>query len=267
MVLGICPLFSGSTGNATLVAAAGTRLLVDAGVSASRLGEALQGLGLAPDELDGVLITHEHIDHIRGVGVMARKYGVPVFANAPTWQAMLRGGKLGEIPARCQVVFNSNQDFYIGRVNVASCITPHDAAQPVSFAFTAAGRKLVLMTDIGHMSRSLIDHMEGADILMLESNHDLAMLRQNSRYPAYLKSRIMSRHGHLSNETAAKTLGYLAGQGIRHLILAHLSAENNTPSLALETVAAAMEESGLTMGRDVVVRVAAPDRPGDMWAV
>ena len=255
-------LFSGSTGNSTLAAFDDTLLLIDAGRTGKILDEAARSQGFDMRRVRAILVTHEHIDHIRGVGVLARKYGMEVYASPGTWAAM--ADKVGEIPARQRCEFTPDEDFYIDRVNVLPFSIPHDAAQPTGFALSCGGRKVSVLTDLGHTTKELLTRVEGSDVLLLEANHDVEWL-QSGPYPYFLKERILGQRGHLSNEAGAELAAWAAGQGTRTLILAHLSRENNTPARARQAVELKLRAYGLEPGRDVTVAVAGPDEPGPVF--
>jgi phosphoribosyl 1,2-cyclic phosphodiesterase len=253
MTLKFCPLASGSSGNAIYVECGSVRLLVDAGVPMRRIAAELSAIGVNPASLSGVLVTHEHSDHISGVGVISRKYDLPVYAAGNTWQAM--AGKLGEIASRNVRAFEPGQDFYIGDVNVMPFRIPHDAVDPVGFSFSADRGKLSIATDIGYASKGWMREVEFSDVLLIESNHDVSML-EASRYPAALKRRIRGRRGHLSNDEAAAIIVKLCERGVRSFILGHLSGENNDPGLAYESAIAALRKAGITPGAGVNITVA-----------
>lgn len=254
-----CPLFSGSTGNATLLVAGRARILIDAGLSARTVVASLEQAGVAPGSLTGLLITHEHSDHTQGVGAISRKYNLPVYANAATWAAMEQ--RVGDIALRNKRIFATGQDFYLQDVNVTPFPIPHDAADPVAYTFVHQGCKITLMTDIGHVNANMLDMAAHSQWLLIESNHDVEMLK-SGKYPAVLKRRILGRSGHLSNDDCAKALVQLYQRQVRNVILGHLSRENNLESLALETVTAALLEQGIVAGRDMSLRVAQHYGPG-----
>lgn len=247
------PLFSGSNGNALYVEMGKTRLLVDAGVSGARVLQAMGQIGAPPEALSGILITHEHSDHIAGVGVLSRKFHLPIYATQGTWEAM--APKIGQVDAANARVLTAGQDFYIGDVNVTPFEIPHDAAEPVGYAFFCGGCKLAVATDVGQVKESWLSQVEGSDLLLLEANHDVDMLKA-SRYPYDLKRRILGRRGHLSNEDAGSAAVKLFERGVRHIILGHLSGENNFPELAMQTVAGALLAAGIRPGGDLGLDVA-----------
>lgn len=260
-----CPLFSGSSGNALFVQYGNTRLLIDAGKSGKMIDEALDMIGVDPRTLDALLITHEHSDHICGAGVLSRKYKLPVYATAGTWAAM--DGKLGKINEDQKRVFDSFADFYIGDIGVVPFSIPHDAAEPVGYRLWGGGVSIATATDLGHFPRAIRDAVCGSSLVLLESNHDPDMLRMNSHYSQKLKQRILSNHGHLSNEACADALLQLVDGGTQHVILGHLSGENNTPNLARQVNESRMMREGIRLGVDLCLDVAYRDRVGSVYTL
>lgn len=236
------PLFSGSGGNASLVEAGGVRILIDAGVTGTALTQALCEIEVDPKSVSAILVTHEHSDHVHGVGVFSRKYDVPVYANKGTWEGMRPC--VGNIAQKNVRVFETNRDFYIQTVNVTPFKTPHDARESVGYRIDFDGKRLAVMTDVGVVEPGLLDAVEGVDLLLIEANHDVDMLRMGD-YPYVLKRRILSDVGHLSNESAGKALAKLYLRGLRRAILGHLSRDNNMEELALETVRAVLREEDI----------------------
>lgn len=261
-----CSLFSGSSGNASFAAAGGSRVLIDAGLPASRIQEALRSVGSDLNEIDGVLITHEHIDHIKAVGTLSRQFNLPIYANAATWQAMEASGKIGAIPRCNRAVFDTGHDFFIGNIGVSSFPVAHDTAEPVGFVLWGGGRQVAVATDLGHITNMVLDRIREANAVLLESNHDVDML-QNGRYPAFLKRRILGRRGHLSNTAAAAVLIDLMEHGVERVALAHLSQDNNTPEVAFHTMAQALLSVGAQIGQDIEITMTWPDRVGASWAL
>ena len=244
------PLCSGSSGNASYLEAGGVRLLVDAGVTVKRFRELMAMIDVAPESLNAILITHEHSDHVSGIGVLSRRYDIPVYAAAECWANM--PASIGEIAPKNIRVFEPDRDFYLQQLCVHPFTTPHDAAHAVGYTFVHGGRKLSIMTDIGHVSNRMLDAVAGSDLILLEANHDVDMLKAGS-YPYSLKMRILSSHGHLCNEDAGLVLQKLHAKGVRNAILGHLSEENNTPELALVTVQSMLDEAGLLESMFVTV--------------
>ena len=261
MRLTLCPLFSGSSGNSIYISCGDVRLLVDAGMSAARIEAHLREIGADIREIDGILVTHEHVDHIRGLGVLARKYGVPIYANEGTWNGILL--KESGIPLRCVRTFYTGEDFYIGGVNVHPFPIPHDANEPVGFAFESRGLRCAVATDLGHINDTWMNAVSGCQALVLEANHDVEMVERGP-YPSHLKRRILGRKGHLNNEDCAKALLKLVKSGTRAVFLSHLSQDNNLPELAYNTVCGALYESGYDVGEDIRVTVSRRDKVSDM---
>lgn len=254
-----CSLFSGSSGNSIFVAAGSTRLLIDAGLSAKKIIEALCSIGEKPSELSAILISHEHSDHIKGAGILSRKFNLPIHASEGTWKGMEQ--LIGPVLESNKVIFASYAPFQIGDIMVTPFPIPHDANEPVGYSFSAAGRKVTVATDIGHINLELLSCMEDSDLLLLESNHDIEMLRVGP-YPWHLKRRIAGNRGHLSNDAAGEVIAYMAERGTKHFLLGHLSKENNFPELAYQTVCNALCEKSLQAGTDVMLEVVLRDRVG-----
>ena len=223
-------LGSGSRGNATLIESGDTRLLVDCGFSARETEQRLAQLGVAADTLDAVLVTHEHGDHIRGVGAMARRYQLPVWMTGGTQ----RNHRCGDLPDLNS--FSSHQaPFVIGDIQITPFPVPHDAREAVQFTFTANQKKFGMLTDSGAVTPHIIELLQDCDALMLECNHDSAMLADGP-YPPSLQARVGGGLGHLSNRQAADLLSRVDYSRLHHLMAAHLSEKNNTPQLAKEAL-------------------------------
>ncbi|MBO5060828.1 MAG: MBL fold metallo-hydrolase [Clostridia bacterium] len=245
-------LVSGSSGNCTLVSDGNTTILADCGLSCKKLEQALEKVKINPHDIDALVITHEHSDHIKGAGIVSRKYGLPVFATAKTHEVM----DIGNIVDKNIKYITPDIDFEIGTIGVCPFSIPHDAANPVGYNFFFGEKKLSLATDIGRMNDYIMEKLKGSIAVLLESNHDITMLK-NGRYPAVLKKRILSEFGHLSNDDAAKTVVELAKSGTAHIMLGHLSNENNTPTAAYTKTAQLLCENGLELNKDVALSVAA----------
>ncbi len=246
----LCSLTSGSSGNCSLVSYKNTNILVDCGMSGKRLDELLRTLSLSGCDLDAILVTHEHIDHISGVGVVSRRYNVPIFATEQTHRAM----NIGKITDDNIKSIEPDRPFEVGDIGIDAFSIPHDAAAPVGYRFYCGNKKYSVATDIGTMTNELFDSISCSDSIILEANHDIQMLKSGS-YPENLKARILSNFGHMSNELSAKCALALANRGTKNIMLSHLSEENNTPSLALGTVSQKLRENGALSG-DVKLVVA-----------
>ena len=260
-----CPLYSGSSGNALYCQYGNTRLLIDAGKSGRTIEDALASIGADIRMLDGVLITHEHSDHIYGAGVLARKYRLPVYATRETWLAM--EGKIGKIPPETVREIEAGKDFWLGDIGVSPFSIPHDAADPVGFRLWGGNLSISTATDLGCFSDEVYSSIRGSTMVLLESNHDPDMLRANPRYSAALKARILGDHGHLSNEACSCALLRLIAAGTADVILGHLSGENNTPSLARKVSSEALTREGIRPEEDVRVRVALRDEVGSVYTL
>ncbi len=231
--LKLCPLRSSSKGNTTIVFNKNTKILVDCGISGKTLEECLSSAELPCSAIDGIVITHEHSDHIKGAGVISRKYNIPVFANNPTWQAM--EPQLGKIAPENKKIIEVGREFYIKDIKTNSFLTPHDAAQSVGYVFESAGEKVAVATDMGHITDEAFSAIRGSHTVLIEANYDENMLEIGS-YPYELKQRIKGSSGHLCNHDSGCLAKALAESGTRKIILGHLSEENNFPLLALKTV-------------------------------
>ncbi|MDR2634508.1 MAG: MBL fold metallo-hydrolase [Clostridiales bacterium] len=249
MALKICALASGSKGNCIYISSGKTNLLVDAGIPFSAIRNGLKSIGADINEIDAVLVSHEHTDHIRALAQVSEV--AAVYAHEQVWRALDgRAVVCREEKPFCDDVFS------IGDIDVTPFRVPHDAAYTVGFSFDADGGKISVATDLGYMTRGVLSHLKGSDVVLLESNHDERLLR-NGRYPEALKQRILSKNGHLSNETCALTVRELLSAGGTHtVILGHLSEENNRPDLAYKTSAAYAERLGARAGEDFTLAVA-----------
>lgn len=254
-----CSLYSGSSGNSLFISSGDTRLLVEAGLSGKKIIEALCSIGEKASEIDAILVSHEHSDHIRGAGILSRKFNLPIYASQGTWKAMEK--MIGPVLECNKMIFSSYKPFQIGDITVTPFPIPHDANEPVGYSFCASGKKVTVATDIGHISMDLLNNFANSDLLLLESNHDVEMLKIGP-YPWPLKKRIASEQGHLSNEAAGEVVAYLAQKGTKRFLLGHLSKENNFPELAYQTVCNALYEKCLEAGTDVAVDVALRDHVG-----
>jgi phosphoribosyl 1,2-cyclic phosphodiesterase len=246
MSVTVTMLASGSRGNCGLVASASTRILVDAGISCRETFKRMKGLGEDPQTLSAILITHEHSDHVYGLATLAKKLRIPVFMTGATHQAWARAmrDQNGEKPQLEKLErFESGHSFQVGDIAVKPFTIPHDAADPVGFAFRVEGVKVGIATDLGYLPVSVRDHLRGSDVLVMESNHDLEMLRVGN-YPWSVKQRVMSRVGHLSNGALADFFANEYDNKATFVVLAHLSQENNHPEIARREAEQALAARG-----------------------
>lgn len=252
---------SGSSGNCIFVGSGRTKLLVDAGVSAKRIEEGLNTIGLTCRDIDGILITHEHADHIKGLGVLARKHQLPMYGTLRTIQCLKTYSQLGEYDLNLYQSISPDTPFAIGDIEIEANRTWHDAADPVCYHFQHSGHKISIATDLGNYNPYLLDKLSESDLLLIEANHDIRMLEVGP-YPYQLKQRILSDHGHLSNELSGEFIKKLLNDHIHGIILGHLSKENNYPELAYQTVKLALNENDYgACAEDFHLTVASRDMP------
>ena len=228
-----CSLYSGSSGNSLFVETQNTKLLIDAGVSSKKIENALNDINIDPSTLDGILVTHEHIDHVQGLGTLSKKFDLPVFVNQETLDAMPK--QKDKISENNIKTFKISDKFDIGDLEIKPFSIPHDAANPCGFNIWKDNKKISIATDIGHMTNPILKSLEESLFIMLEANYDPEVLRC-SPYPFTLKSRIAGPTGHLPNEMAGKTISHLLKSGLKNAMLGHLSKQSNFPELAYKTV-------------------------------
>lgn len=258
----VCTLASGSSGNAVYIAADDTKLLIDAGLSGRAVVSRLEAIGVTGEDLDAILVTHEHVDHIKGVGVLSRRFDLPVYATEATWEAM--SGGIGKLREENRRYLKAGAGLDIGSQKVEVFSTSHDAADSVGFTFSGRRHKVGLATDTGCLNNHIRERLADSDLLVFEANHDLQMLK-NGSYPWPLKQRILSDRGHLSNAAAGHCLAALVSGQTKAVVLAHLSRENNCPDLAFSTVASILAEHGLSPGDDLTLEIAPRENPGRLW--
>jgi phosphoribosyl 1,2-cyclic phosphodiesterase len=244
MGVSVSVLASGSRGNCAVVCSSSTRILVDAGISCRETFKRIKAVGDDPHSLSAILVTHEHADHVYGLRTLAKKLAIPIFMTGATHQAWARSVReeTGEKPEIAQLeAFSSGHSFPIGDISITPFTIPHDAADPVGFTFRAEGVKVGFATDLGYLPPNVCHHIRGCDLLVIESNHDLEMLR-GGPYPWAVKQRVMSRVGHLSNEALADFFSGDYDGVARYVVLAHLSEQNNHPEIARRAAEKALGE-------------------------
>jgi len=242
MTLRFSVLASGSTGNAFYIESNKEKLLVDAGLSGKQMDKLFDEVQVSPADLYGILVTHEHSDHIKGLGIIARKYNLPIYANQKTWNAMERS--IGKLSLDQKFVFNMEEVKTFGDIDVESFGVSHDAAEPMFYVFRHGGKKVALVTDLGYVSERIKKTIEGADAYVFESNHDVGMLRMG-RYPWSVKRRILGDSGHVSNEDCGLALTDVIDNNTKRIYLAHLSKDNNMKDLARMSVDNILRERGI----------------------
>ena len=263
----LCSIASGSSGNCIYVGSDNAHVLVDAGISGKRITQGLNSLDLTGEDTDGILVTHEHSDHIQGLGVIARKYHIPIYATGGTVDAMSRMKSLGKMPDGIFREIREDEPFVIKDMTINPFTISHDAVQPVGYRLECGEQSVGIATDLGKYNDYIIGHLQNLDALLLEANHDIRML-QVGKYPYYLKQRILGDRGHLSNENAGRLLCRLLHDNLKAVFLGHLSRENNYEELAYETVC-----SEVTLGdnpyksRDFRIQVAKRDCISDVITV
>ncbi len=244
--LRVCLLASGSRGNSLYIESAESRVLIDAGLSAKEIAARLSTIGVNAEDLDAVFLTHEHIDHSRGIGPLARRYDLPVFMHHQARQALPKLGRVDDLRE-----IDSGEAFVFRDLQISPFSLTHDAVAPLGFVVEMREGKVGLVTDLGIATRLVADCLQGCRMLVLEANHDEEMLRDGP-YPWPVKQRIRSNHGHLSNAAAAELLGGLLWEGLEAVFLAHLSEENNCPDLVLECMRRSMVGQNLCLPRLLV---------------
>ncbi|WP_121610443.1 MBL fold metallo-hydrolase [Mesobacillus foraminis] len=264
MTLHFSVLASGSTGNAIYVETEDQSFLVDAGLSGKQMDALFKEVGREMKNLSGILVTHEHSDHIKGIGIVARKYKLPIYANDKTWKAM--DGLIGEVPVDQKFTFEMETVKSFGSLDIESFGVSHDAAEPMFYVFHHEGKKLVLITDTGYVSDRMKGVITNADAYVFESNHDVQMLRMG-RYPWNIKRRILGDYGHVSNEDAAIAMSEVAGDNTKSIYLAHLSLDNNMKDLARMSVSQTLESRGIAVGEQLSLFDTDPKKPTILTAV
>lgn len=262
-MLEFCSLISGSQGNSYFLSDKNTNLLLDIGISGKQLEAKMKSIDRDIKAIDGILVSHEHSDHIKGVGIISRRYNIPIFANEKTWEAM--DLKLGNIKDNNKKIFKTDSEFQIKSINIKPFKSYHDAVEPVGFSVFDNNKKISIATDIGKVDGNILNNLSGSDLVVLEANHDEDILKASS-YPYYLKRRILSTSGHLSNVDCGKAMVKLLEHNIKNFVLAHLSRENNFPSLAVSTVKEELTNSNINL-RDIDISLALRDSVSRLYKI
>lgn len=263
MALKFCPLSSSSKGNAIFVGTSTVNVLIDAGISCRRLEQALFSRGISPSAIDGIFITHEHIDHIKGAALFSRKYGTRIYATAPTIEKIQKTAKKESelLPIDNVTYIKPNKKIVIQDLQLYTFPIPHDAEEPIGYTLFDGKSKISVATDLGYIPDRFCEIMKNSDIMLLESNHDIQMLKDGT-YPPILKKRILGNYGHLSNNAAGEFLSSIVSSKLKYVFLGHLSQENNTPQQALETVSKTLQRNGFSENLSFNLQVAPAEVPG-----
>ncbi|MEW9675389.1 MBL fold metallo-hydrolase [Lentibacillus sp. L22] len=264
MTLRFSVLASGSTGNAFYIESDSQKLLVDAGLSGKKMDHLFRQVHVDPKTLSGILVTHEHSDHIKGLGIVARKYNLPIYANEKTWKAM--EGSIGKLSLDQKFYFEMEEVKTFGDIEVESFGVSHDAAEPMFYTFRHDGKKVALVTDLGYVSERIKKTVESADAYIFEANHDVEMLRMG-RYPWNVKRRILGDSGHVSNDDSGLALCDIISNRTKRIYLAHLSQDNNMKDLARMSVGNVLGERGIDVGHTIELCDTDPYQPTTLYEV
>ncbi len=266
MGLRFCSLASGSSGNCHFIASEATSLLIDVGLSGKRVEQSLERIGERIQDVQGILVTHEHRDHIHGVGILSRRFDIPIYANAHTWAVM--ENYIGDVREKNIMVFDTGKEFCIKDIQIKPYSISHDAADPVAFSFYHDDGKISITTDLGCVTDKIKKEIKDSNLLMIESNHDVEMLKMG-RYPYYLKKRILGDKGHLSNEAAGKLIVDMMQESAppEMVLLGHLSQENNFPELAYETVKEILVSNKIQVGTDICIDLTYRDKESKIYYI
>ncbi|MBG9980761.1 MBL fold metallo-hydrolase [Facklamia sp. DSM 111018] len=250
-------LASGSSGNCTYIETGQKRFIVDAGLSGKKIEQLFQQINRDIRQVDAIFVTHEHKDHIHGVGVLSRRYNLPIYANHKTWQAMEK--MLGHIAPENKQYIEPDTMLEMGDLDIVSYNVSHDAAQPQFYAFQKGKKQFVMLTDTGYVSDRLRSQLKDADAYLIESNHEVELLRYGA-YPWSVKQRILSDKGHLSNEDGALAIRDLIGNKTKNVYLGHLSRDNNTKELAMDKMEEILQQYDIDTGSDITLHMTDPDQ-------
>lgn len=257
-----CSLFSGSSGNCQYIKTDKASILVDAGLSGKKIQEAMSSIDEKPEDLKGIFITHEHSDHIKGVGILSRRFNLPIYANEKTWNTMLPSlGKIKEENIRIIDDIVELEDIVIQTFNIS-----HDAADPIGYKIFNKDKKISLLTDTGCITPSMKKHINNSDLLLIEANHDEDMVLIGS-YPWPLKKRVLSEKGHMSNELAGNTLCEILTKGTETVLLGHLSKENNFPELAYKTVENILKSNNIPINKGISLNMTYRDKSTQIFSL
>lgn len=264
-MLKICSIASGSSGNCIFVGSDSTHILIDAGISGKRINEGLSAIGVSPGDISGILVTHEHSDHIKGLGVMSRKYRIPIYASELTWGKIRSAALCGVIDESLFQRVEPDKDFIIDDIVIHPFRTQHDAVDPLCYTLSKNGRKISVVTDLGCYNEYILGKLSESDILFIEANHDIEML-QNGSYPAFLKKRILGEKGHLSNNTTVKLISEICHENLKCVVLGHLSRENNDPRVAHDSIKVEIDSFNSKSGKNIKLAVAEREKSTEVFS-
>ena len=254
-----CSLYSGSSGNSILLGSEKTKILIDAGLSGKKIIDGLQEVGQNPNEIDGIFITHEHSDHIKGAGILSRKFNIPIYANELTWKAMEKS--LGKIKEENIKIMPKRSTMSLNDLDITSFNTPHDSVASTGYTIKHKGKSASIATDIGTFTEEILRNIRESEVILLESNHDVQMVKFGP-YPYELKRRVLSEVGHLSNEDCGKAIVDIMKHDMhRKIILGHLSNTNNVPELAEQAVINVLSAHKINIGKDLEIKLADRHKP------
>ncbi len=258
----IVNLGSGSKGNCTLVAGNNFCIMIDAGLPIKEIEEKLDSLNVSPTQIRGILITHEHSDHIKSVGKLSKKYHIPVYAHISEWPVLET--KIADVPFNLRNGFENS--FYIENMQISTFKLSHDANLCLGYTINIDGEKFSIATDLGYCPNSVVEKLKGSQVVLIEANHDENILSNNPHYPLILKKRILSNKGHLSNTQSANVILQLVG-GTNQIILGHLSEENNTPELAYNTICSILSKNGIEEGKHIFIDIANQHKMSNIYEI
>ncbi len=253
MSVKFCTIASGSSGNSIFIGTEHTKLLIDAGLSGKRIVEGLSSLNTVGSNIDALFVTHEHADHIRGVGILSRKFDIPIYATPGTWEAMEH--QIGKITPKNKQYVYPEERCIINDICINPFSIPHDANEPVGYNIETENHKITIATDLGHITKNIKQQLFDSELLLLEANHDEEMVK-NSFYSYQLQDRILGQQGHLSNKTAGELLCEIMSEKLNYVFLGHLSEENNYPNLAYDTVKNILQKNKINIGKQFQLEVA-----------
>ena len=260
MQIQFCTIASGSSGNCTFISAGKNKILIDAGLSGRAIEQGLTSVGINPRDLTAIFVTHEHGDHIKGAGILSRRYRLPIYMTSGT---AANKSALGKIAPQNLMLVRPDVPVTLEGLSVTPFAVSHDANEPVGYTFQTDQHKIAITTDLGHATDEVAAYLEGSDIIVLESNHDIDMLK-NGPYPEVLKQRILSPLGHLSNAACGELLAKVICKKTKHIFLAHLSQDNNHPATAYETVKNILTTDGIDIEKQITLTIANRHHPSTM---